>query len=125
MERHNSAGGVAGDLASPVAYVGDREAHSRACIVEALLEQGFVCRDFTRASDLLDAFRTKAPQLIVLDLSQRDFDGIEALRSLKANRFAGGIIPMTGQDAGEGLGQIGCGSGLKMLPPVPKPLQAR
>jgi EAL domain-containing protein (putative c-di-GMP-specific phosphodiesterase class I) len=125
MERHNSAGGVAGDLASPVAYVGDSEAHSRACIVDALLEQGFVCRDFTRASDLLDAFGIKAPQLIVLDLSQRDFDGIEALRSLKANRFAGGIIPITELDGGEGLAQIARGSGLKMLPPVPKPLRAR
>src|SRR5260370_574172 len=124
MQRHNS---FRSRFAMPVAYVADGEAHSRICVVEALLEQGFVCRDFTRASDLLDAFEAETPDLIVMDVSLREFDSVEALRCLEANRFEGSIIPIGEHEpaVGERLQQFRRSCGLKLLPCVAKPLRLR
>jgi EAL domain-containing protein (putative c-di-GMP-specific phosphodiesterase class I) len=127
MARRNSADQFDGRFASRVAYVADREAHSRICAVEALLAQGFVCRDFAHASDLLDAFQTELPDLIVMDVSRRDFDALETRRRLESNRYNGSILPIAEDetDGGERLQQLRGSSALKVLPCVAKPLRLR
>jgi EAL domain-containing protein (putative c-di-GMP-specific phosphodiesterase class I) len=124
MQRHNS---FRSRLATPVAYVADSEAHSRTCVVEALLEQGFVCRDFTRASDLLDAFEARTPDLIVMDVSLQEFDSVAALRSLEASRFEGSILPIGEHEftLGERWQQLRRNCGLQLLPCVAKPLRLK
>jgi len=111
----------------PIAYIAGSEAHSRICIAEALLEHGFACRDFTRTSDLLNAFEVHTPHLIVLDVSLQDFDAAEMLRSLQAIRFAGSVIPVGKRDifTSSKLQEIGRKHRLKMLPCVPKPLRLK
>src|SRR3982074_2286740 len=109
MQRGNTADRLNSRLAAPMAYVAGNEAHSRVCAMEALLEQGFVCRDFARTSDLLDAFESETPDLIGMDVSLREFGATEALRCLQANRFQGSIIPITEHDTSvaEPLQQLG------------------
>ena len=82
MQRQNSEHLSDGRLAMPVAYIADSEAHARICAMEALLERGFVCREFSDSSDLLDALRSQSPDLIVLDVSIRKSAADEALRLL-------------------------------------------
>jgi hypothetical protein len=48
-----------GRLATPVAYIAENEAHARVRAMEALLERGFVCREFSDPSDPLDALRSQ------------------------------------------------------------------
>jgi CheY-like chemotaxis protein len=111
----------------PSAYIADSEAHSRICIAEALLAHGFACRDFTRAADLFNALQAKTPHLIVLDVSLEDFDAVEMVRTLEANQFAGGVIPVGSRDSftRSKLQQVGRDHRLKMLPCIPKPLRLK
>src|SRR5207248_3283958 len=127
MEHRAPAGSFGSRIAAPVAYVADSEVHPRSCVVETLLEQGFLCRDFASASDLLDALESETPDLIVMDLSLRESDALEALRSLQARRFEGSIIALTEHDIilGERLQQLGRSCALKMLPCVEKPLRLK
>jgi EAL domain-containing protein (putative c-di-GMP-specific phosphodiesterase class I)/CheY-like chemotaxis protein len=124
MQRQNSEHLSDGRLAMPVAYIADSEAHARICAMEALLERGFVCREFSDSSDLLDALRSQSPDLIVLDVSIRKSAADEALRLLESNRYRGSIIPITGRDtAAERLRELHRSSGLKVLPRVAKPFR--
>jgi EAL domain-containing protein (putative c-di-GMP-specific phosphodiesterase class I) len=106
-----------------IAYILDDEPEFRDFITQIATGAGFSTRSFDDVTSLEMALTEAVPEIIVLDLSLGDSDGIDVIRSLAASRFGGAVLLISGRDAdtiGE-VSTIGARHGLTMLPFLQKP----
>ncbi len=113
----------------PVAYIIDDD--SRICMLlsRMLHASGYVALSFTKPEQGLAQLRNadayKTPTVIVLDLSLEGTDGIEVLSALKAHKYKGRVLLVSGKDESTLLEveRMGMARGLAMLPSLKKPFQ--
>ena len=106
-----------------ISYILDDEPEFRDFITQIATGAGFSTRSFGDVASLEMAITEAVPEIIVLDLSLGDSDGIDVIKSLAASRFGGAILLISGRDAdtiGE-VSKIGANHGLAMLPFLQKP----
>ena len=109
-----------------LAYILDDEPEIRELITNIVGSAGFTARSFGRATALEMALTEALPDVIILDLSLGDTDGVDVIRSLAASRFGGAILLVSGRhDAKtiEEVNKIGKHHGLVMLPFLQKPFR--
>ena len=108
-----------------IAYILDDEPEFRDFVTQIATSVGFSTRSFSDVSSLEMALTEALPEVIVLDLSLGDSDGIDVIRSLAASRFGGAILLVSGRDANtiDEVNKIGAHHGLTMLPFLQKPFQ--
>jgi EAL domain-containing protein (putative c-di-GMP-specific phosphodiesterase class I) len=109
-----------------LAYILDDEPDIRALIAHIVGITGFTARSFGRAAPLLMALTESAPEIIILDLSLGDTDGVDVMRSLAASRYGGAILLISGRHDPKIIQEvlrIGSHHGLKMLPFLQKPFR--
>jgi EAL domain-containing protein (putative c-di-GMP-specific phosphodiesterase class I) len=106
-----------------IAYILDDEPEFREFITQIATAAGVATRSFGDVTSLEMALTEGLPEVIVLDLSLGDSDGIDVIRSLAASRFAGAILLISGCDANtiKEVSRIGARHGLNMLPFLQKP----
>ena len=111
-----------------LAFILDDEPDIRALITHIVETSGFAARSFGRATSLLMALTEASPQIIILDLSLGDTDGVDVIRSLAASRFGGAILLVSGRHDAKTIQEvlrIGAHHGLTMLPFLQKPFRLR
>jgi EAL domain-containing protein (putative c-di-GMP-specific phosphodiesterase class I)/ActR/RegA family two-component response regulator len=109
-----------------LAYILDDEPEIRELITNIVDSAGFTARSFGHATALEMALTEAVPDVIILDLSLGDTDGIDVIRSLAASRFGGAILLVSGRhDAAtiDEVRRIGKHHGLVMLPFLQKPFR--
>jgi EAL domain-containing protein (putative c-di-GMP-specific phosphodiesterase class I) len=109
-----------------LAYILDDEPQICELIVHIVANEGFAARSFSDLPALELALTEATPDVIVLDLSLGHFDGIDAIRSLAASRYAGSILLMSGRHDAATISDVrGIGEhhGLVMLPFLQKPFR--
>ena len=109
-----------------LAFILDDEPDIRALITHIVETSGFAARSFGRATSLLMALTEASPQIIILDLSLGDTDGVDVIRSLAASRFGGAILLVSGRHDPKTIQEvlrIGTHHGLTMLPFLQKPFR--
>ena len=109
-----------------LAFILDDEPEIRALITHIVETTGFAARAFGRATSLLMALTESAPEIIILDLSLGDTDGVDVIRSLAASRFGGAILLVSGRHDAKTIQEvwrIGTHHGLTMLPFLQKPFR--
>jgi two-component system, OmpR family, response regulator len=109
-----------------LAFILDDEPDIRALITQIVEMTGFAARSFGRATSLLMALTESAPEIIILDLSLGDTDGVDVIRSLAASRFGGAILLISGRHDAKTIQEvlrIGAHHGLTMLPFLQKPFR--
>ena len=86
---------------------------------------GLEATSVTDAASFEQAFRTRPPDVIVLDLQLGATDGVEQLRRLVDWKFAGALILMSGQGSRllTTVGALGKSMGLKVEGVLQKPLR--
>jgi diguanylate cyclase (GGDEF)-like protein len=80
------------------AFVVDDEPQVSAFISKALFSAGFTATQFTRIVEIEAALTLVKPELMVLDLSLGETDGVEILRTIAKSRFGGNILLISGHD---------------------------
>src|SRR5258707_428959 len=114
---------------SPVAYVLDDDRKVSVLISRMLRVAGFVAVPFTEPIEcrkqLKAADAYTVPAVFVLDLSLGKSDGIEVLDCLKALKYKGRVLLVSGKDASALLEieRMGASRGLEMLPSLQKPFE--
>ena len=117
---------VAAERSRRLAYILDDEPDIRALIAHIVGITGFTARSFGRSAPLLMALTEAAPEIIILDLSLGDTDGVDVMRSLAASRYGGAILLISGRHDPKTIQEvlrIGAHHGLKMLPFLQKPFR--
>ena len=106
-------------------YVLDDEPEFCDLVTQMATAAGVSTRAFGDVTSLEVALTEALPDVIVLDLSLGDSDGIDVLRSLAASRFGGAILLISGREADTigAVSNIGEQYGLTMLPFLRKPFQ--
>jgi CheY-like chemotaxis protein len=107
-----------------LAFILDDEPEIRALITHIAETTGFAARAFGRATSLLMALTEAAPEIIILDLSLGDTDGVDVIRSLAASRFGGAILLVSGRHDAKTIQEvwrIGAHHGLTLLPFLQNP----
>jgi DNA-binding response OmpR family regulator len=125
MNTNPASAGTAND-GRRLAFILDDEPHIRALITQIVEMTGFAARSFGRATSLLMALTESAPEIIILDLSLGDTDGVDVIRSLAASRFGGAILLISGRHDAKTIQEvlrIGAHHGLTMLPFLQKPFR--
>jgi EAL domain-containing protein (putative c-di-GMP-specific phosphodiesterase class I)/ActR/RegA family two-component response regulator len=109
-----------------VAYVLDDEAQIGAFVCEILVANGFAARQYADALPFLAEVEADAPLLAIVDLALGHSDAVEVIRQLKAIKYRGRVLLMSGRDEGTlaQINQIGERHGLAMLSPLKKPFRA-
>jgi EAL domain-containing protein (putative c-di-GMP-specific phosphodiesterase class I)/ActR/RegA family two-component response regulator len=109
----------------PTLYVLDDEPEFCDLVTQMATAAGASTRSFGDATSLEIALTEALPDVIVLDLSLGDSDGIDVLRSLAASHFGGAILLISGREADTigAVSNIGEQYGLTMLPFLRKPFQ--
>jgi EAL domain-containing protein (putative c-di-GMP-specific phosphodiesterase class I)/CheY-like chemotaxis protein len=109
-----------------VAYVLDDEAQIGAFVCEILVANGFAARQYADALPFLAEVEADAPLLAIVDLALGHSDAVEVIRQLKAIKYRGRVLLMSGRDEGTlaEINQIGERHGLAMLLPLKKPFRA-
>jgi EAL domain-containing protein (putative c-di-GMP-specific phosphodiesterase class I)/ActR/RegA family two-component response regulator len=112
-------------MATRIAYILDDEPEFRDFITQVATAAGFSTRSFDDVTSLEMALTERLPEVIVLDLSLGDSDGIDVIRSLAASRYGGAILLISGRDAEtiDEVSKLGARQGLTMLPFLQKPFQ--
>ncbi len=87
---------------------------------------GFGVKTCSEQQQVMDTSATAKPDVIILDLTMPELDGIEVLRSLAAQRSRAKIFIMSGfdsrvRDMAFDLGKV---LGLEMAGIIPKPVRA-
>lgn len=108
-----------------IAFIIEDEPAIRRIIAYSLHDLGFVTREFDQASVASRAFAAAQPDLTFLDVSLKNSDAVEFIRSLGAGKHYGTIQLMTGKYPAlvEEICGIGSRYGLRMLPPLLKPFR--
>jgi DNA-binding response OmpR family regulator len=109
-----------------LAYILDDEPEIRELITNIVTSFGFTARAFGQATALEMALTEAVPDVIILDLSLGDTDGIDVIRSLAASRFGGAILLISGRHDAKTIDEvsrIGKHHGLVMLPFLQKPFR--
>jgi DNA-binding response OmpR family regulator len=112
--------------AGRLAYILDDEPEIRELITNIVGSVGFTARSFGHATALEMALTEAIPDVIILDLSLGDTDGIDVIRSLAASRFGGAILLVSGRHDATTIDEvrrIGKHHGLVMLPFLQKPFR--
>ena len=125
MNRNPASAGTTND-SRHLAFILDDERDIRALITQIVEMTGFAARSFGRATALLMALTKSAPEIIILDLSLGDTDGVDVIRSLAASRFGGAILLISGRHDAKTIQEvlrIGAHHGLTMLPFLQKPFR--
>lgn len=106
-------------------YVLDDDAHMGAMAAKTLIGAGYCVRHFLNANAFRLAVIASRPDIVVLDLSLGEMDGVEVIRELSALSFAGRILLMSGWDQAtlDEIKAIGTRHGLSMLPSLQKPFR--
>jgi CheY-like chemotaxis protein len=80
----------------------------------------------TDARSALATLGTHAPELLICDLALPDMDGIEFLQEAAGRGYAGGVILVSGMDAGvrNAAGELARALGLHVLGTFRKPIGA-
>lgn len=106
-------------------FVVDDDSHFRSFITKALDGAGFVSHEFGRISEIESALTRCTPRIILLELSLRESDAIEVMRSLAQARFPGYILLMGGHDVAtlQEVHDVGLRYDLRMLPVLKKPFR--
>lgn len=91
-----------GDRGGKVAliYFADDEDDVRSLVAEFLREVGHDVKTFQSCEGLLQAFQTRAPDLIILDIMMPGMDGVEALRHIRATSTVP-VVMLTAKDRDE------------------------
>ena len=109
-----------------LAYILDDEPEIRELITNIVTSVGFTARAFGQATALEMALTETVPDVIILDLSLGDTDGIDVIRSLAASRFGGAILLISGRHDAKTIDEVrrvGKHHGLVMLPFLQKPFR--
>jgi EAL domain-containing protein (putative c-di-GMP-specific phosphodiesterase class I)/ActR/RegA family two-component response regulator len=109
-----------------LAYILDDEPDIRELITNIVGMLGFTARAFGHVTALEMAMTEAVPEVIILDLSLGDTDGIDVIRSLAASRFGGAILLISGRHDAKTIDEvrrIGKHHGLVMLPFLQKPFR--
>jgi DNA-binding response OmpR family regulator len=109
-----------------LAYILDDEPDIRELISNIVGTLGFTARAFGHATALEMALTEAVPDVIILDLSLGDTDGIDVIRSLAASRFGGAILLISGRHDAKTIDEVrgvGRHHGLVMLPFLQKPFR--
>jgi EAL domain-containing protein (putative c-di-GMP-specific phosphodiesterase class I) len=112
-----------------IAYVLDDDSEICALVSRMLKAAGFVAIPFTEPDLCLKQLKAAddygKPALILLDLSLGRTDGIEVLNQLKALKYGGRVLLISGKDetALFEIEKMGVARGLAMLPPLKKPFR--
>jgi EAL domain-containing protein (putative c-di-GMP-specific phosphodiesterase class I)/FixJ family two-component response regulator len=113
----------------PVVYIFDDDSRICMLISRMLHAAGYVALSFTKPDQGLAQLRTadayKMPKVIILDLSLDGTDGIEVLNELKAHKYSGRVLLVSGRDEATLLEveRMGMVRGFAMLPSLKKPFQ--
>lgn len=67
-------------------------------VSQALRAAGFIVNHVSSGRDALTAVRSSAPDIVILDLGLPDMDGMEVLRSARADRFVNPVLILTARD---------------------------
>jgi two-component system, cell cycle response regulator len=115
----------ASQLPSGSAFVLDDEPQIAALVCKVLDACGLEARQFTAPAPFLAELKSFPPDLVVLDLSLGQSDAVEMIRHLKAAKYQGKVLLISGRDEAvlNEIRQIGEKHGLAMLPPLKKPFR--
>ena len=127
--RQSPAGGTGREVYyldgdTPLCFVVDRELDHRHFTSSALHSYGIETGLYAKAHDLYQGLSRRTPSMIFLDVPDDTTDAIQSIRVLDERSFRGAVQPMSsaGADALESIRSIGERNGLRMLPPLKKPL---
>lgn len=81
-------------------YFADDEDDVRSVVTDFLRGAGYEVEPFSCCEELLDAFRVRVPDLVILDIMMPGMSGIEALRQMRA-RSTVPVIMLTAKDGDE------------------------
>ncbi len=115
----------AGPLRASRAFVLDDEPQIAALVCKVLEACGLQSQQFTTCEPFLAEVKTAPPDLIVLDLALGQSDAVEVIHRLKAMRYHGKVLLISGRHETtlNEITQIGERHGLAMLPPLKKPFR--
>src|SRR4249919_1910096 len=103
----------------------DDEPSLAAFVANAATNSGFEPAVTNDDSIFRDEFHADTPGMVVLDLGMPGMDGVELLRFLAAESFAGPVLIISGFDRRvlESAFRLGEAIGLKMVGPLEKPVR--
>jgi EAL domain-containing protein (putative c-di-GMP-specific phosphodiesterase class I)/ActR/RegA family two-component response regulator len=110
-----------------VAYVLDDEREIGALVCRMLGALGLVSFSFTDADECVQQFKASEgyarPVFMLLDLALGKTDAVEVFDKLRAARYGGRVLLISGRDQAtlQEICNIGAARGLAMLPPLKKP----
>lgn len=110
-------------MALPPLLLIDDEPHLAAFVAKAGEMCGYDPYIADGDTDFRAQFAANTPALVVLDLGMPGSDGVELLRFLADNRFAGPVLIISGFDRRvlDSAFRLGEAHGLKMVGPLEKP----
>lgn len=88
-----ASGNTDGDM--PRIAIVDDDPRIRRLLQEELIDEGFEPQGYSDGFALLDQLATNPPDLVLLDLMMPQLDGIECLRRLRQQGFAGPVLIFT------------------------------
>jgi DNA-binding response OmpR family regulator len=94
-------------------------------LASAAEESGFEPVITERDEDFRQAFLSKTPEMVALDLGMPGMDGVELIRFLAAQNYAAPVLIVSGFDRRvlESAFRLGEALGLTMVGPVEKPVR--
>jgi len=110
----------------PRAFVIDDDEGISKFIATALATLEIETETFTTADTAVAALLHRSPSLIFLDIALKKSDAVDVIRSLGDVRYGGIVQLMSGSDLSllDDVRRIGERHGLRMCPPVTKPIRA-
>ena len=101
----------------------DDEPQLAAFVADAARLCGYEPFETDRDEDFRDQFISNPPHMVALDLGMPGMDGVELLRFLSAQQFAGPVLIISGFDRRvlESAFRLGEALDLKMVGPLEKP----
>jgi EAL domain len=108
----------------PLCFIVDTEESHRHFLALTLQSYGIEANQFAKAYALRDGLSRRTPDLVFFALVPGQTEVTESLRALAERAYRGPIQPLVtaGQLEPEQLKQIGQRNGLRILPPLAKPL---
>jgi CheY-like chemotaxis protein len=94
-------------------------------VVRCARKCGYEAMSLSAISEMADLVARWQPDVLTLDLSMPEMDGIGLLSLLREAGFCGDIVIISGQDEKlrRAAGQIAAEKGMRVLAELPKPLE--